>query len=169
MARHVANYHLELPQLWRCPVSWCTIWKGMPQDCIDQIRLAHAVPATVKAANLGRWFPPWTIFRYRWREALRSSVSGVLTDALLLSRYGVPLEHRYRVFSRTSTRISLRGTYMTRLREFIEQVDAERQTLRNRELARSLASRMSLDGPRGTCRRVLAKISPRYKSRRDKK
>ena len=22
MCRHVSNYHLELPQLWRCPVSW---------------------------------------------------------------------------------------------------------------------------------------------------
>ena len=58
--RHVANYHLELAQLWRCPVSWC---KGTPQDCIDHIRLVHSVPATVKAANLGRWFPPWTVTR----------------------------------------------------------------------------------------------------------
>ena len=54
LARHVANYHLELAQLCRCPVTWCTIWKGTPQDCIDHNRLAHAVPATVKAANLGR-------------------------------------------------------------------------------------------------------------------
>ena len=22
---HVARYHLELAQLWRCPVSWCTV------------------------------------------------------------------------------------------------------------------------------------------------
>ena len=28
MYRHVAHYHLELAQLWRCPVSWCTVWKG---------------------------------------------------------------------------------------------------------------------------------------------
>ena len=48
MAQHVANQHLELAQLWRCPVSWCTIWKGTPQDCIDHMRLAHAVPASVK-------------------------------------------------------------------------------------------------------------------------
>ena len=32
MYRHVVTYHLELGQLWRCPVSWCTVWKGMPQD-----------------------------------------------------------------------------------------------------------------------------------------
>ena len=58
MARYVANYQLELAQLWRCPVSWCTIWRGTPQDCIDHMLLAHAVPAAVKAANLGHWFPP---------------------------------------------------------------------------------------------------------------
>ena len=28
MYRHVARCHLELAQLWRCPVSWCTVWKG---------------------------------------------------------------------------------------------------------------------------------------------
>ena len=37
LAKHVANYHLELAQLWQCPVSWCTIWKGTPQDYIDHI------------------------------------------------------------------------------------------------------------------------------------
>ena len=100
MARYVANYHLELAQLWRCPVSWCTQWKDMPQDCVDHIRLAHAVPATVKAANLGRWFPPWTVSRETWREALKSTVSGVSTDALLFSQNCTPLAHRYRVFGR---------------------------------------------------------------------
>ena len=49
MFRHVANYHLKLGQLWRCPVSWCTQWKGTPQDCINHIRLVHSVPVTVKA------------------------------------------------------------------------------------------------------------------------
>ena len=32
MYRHVAKFHLDLAQLWRCPVSWCTVWKGNPQD-----------------------------------------------------------------------------------------------------------------------------------------
>ena len=79
-------------------MSWCTIWKGTPQDCVDHIRLAHSVPATVKAANLGRWFPPWSVSRDKWREAQHSSVSGVSTDALLFSQAGVSLVHRYRVF-----------------------------------------------------------------------
>ena len=34
-------YHLDLGQLWRCPVSWCTQWKGTSQDCIDHIRAQH--------------------------------------------------------------------------------------------------------------------------------
>ena len=49
---------------------------------------------------------------------------------------------------------------MTRLRDFLEQADAESQTLRNRELVRSLASRTSLEGPRGMRRRELAELSP---------
>ena len=35
MYRHMARCHLELAQLWRCPVSWCTVWKGAPQDLMD--------------------------------------------------------------------------------------------------------------------------------------
>ena len=38
MYRHVAKFHLDLAQLWRCPVSWCTMWKGTPQDCMDHVR-----------------------------------------------------------------------------------------------------------------------------------
>ena len=30
MYRHVAQFHLDLAQLWRCPVSWCTVWKITP-------------------------------------------------------------------------------------------------------------------------------------------
>ena len=41
MYRHVARFHLDLAELWRCPVSWCTVWKGTPQDCMDHIRGAQ--------------------------------------------------------------------------------------------------------------------------------
>ena len=52
MSRHVANYHLELAQLWCC-----------------------LVPASVKTANLGKWFPP---FPYRKARILRrASSSGI--------------------------------------------------------------------------------------------
>ena len=40
LGRNVALYHMELAQLRRCPVTWCTVWKGTPQDCIDHMR-AH--------------------------------------------------------------------------------------------------------------------------------
>ena len=38
MYRNMAKFHLDLAQLWRCPVSWCTVWKGTPQDCMDHVR-----------------------------------------------------------------------------------------------------------------------------------
>ena len=63
LGRHVAMYHLDLAQLWRCPVGWCPVWKGTSQDCIDHMRRAHNTPMTVKAGNLVRWFPPWTVTR----------------------------------------------------------------------------------------------------------
>ena len=52
MYRHVAKFHLDLAQLWRCPVSWCTVWKGTPQDCMDHVRVVHDVPWDVKSATL---------------------------------------------------------------------------------------------------------------------
>ena len=81
----------------RCPGALYGV--GTPQDCIDHMRRAHTVPAMVKAANLARWFPPWTVSRERWSTVLSTSVSGVATDTLLFSRIGVLLVHRYRVFS----------------------------------------------------------------------
>ena len=75
MFRHVANFHLVLGQLWRCPVSWCTQWKGTPHDCIDHIRLVQSVSVTVKAGNLGRWLPPWTVTRDMWGVALKACSS----------------------------------------------------------------------------------------------
>ena len=70
MTRHVSTYYLDLGQLWRCPVSWCNHWKGNLQNCIDHIRARHHVGDSVKIANLGRWFPPWTVSRATWHAAL---------------------------------------------------------------------------------------------------
>ena len=41
MYRHVARLHLDLVQLWRCPIAWCTTWKGLPQDCLEHLRNGH--------------------------------------------------------------------------------------------------------------------------------
>ena len=37
LGKHIALYHMELAQLWRCPVMWCMVWKGTAQDCVDHI------------------------------------------------------------------------------------------------------------------------------------
>ena len=108
----MANYHLELTQLCRCPVSWCTQWKGTPQDSVDHIQLSHVVPPTVKSANLGKWFPPWTVSRETWCDALNSHVSGVSTDVLLFSKNSAPLIHHYRVFGQSGAHASLRGRFI---------------------------------------------------------
>ena len=97
MARHVSSFHLDLGQLWRCPVSWCTQWKGTPQDCVNHIRKKHYINDSVKAANLGRWFPPWTVMREAWHTVLKTRVSGISTDAALFSANGSQLIHHYRV------------------------------------------------------------------------
>ena len=104
MSRHVANYHLEIMQLWRCPVSWCTIWKGTPQDCMDHLRLAHAVPASMKT-----WENGFHHGRFKRR------ISGVSTDVLLFSECDAPLIHHYRMFAKGISHISLRRSYVTKL------------------------------------------------------
>ena len=48
MARHVSNFHLDLAQLWQCPVAWCTQWTGTPQNCVDHIRQKHSVQTLLR-------------------------------------------------------------------------------------------------------------------------
>ena len=77
LGKHVALYHIELAQLWRCPVAWSTVWKGTAQDCIDHMRQTHDVHLAVKAANLARYFPPWTVAVEQWSAMTHVSISGV--------------------------------------------------------------------------------------------
>ena len=88
LGKLTAFYHLELAQLWRYPVMWCTVWKGTAQDCIDHMRRIHKVPLSVKAANLARFFPPWTVTREQWADMMMPSISGVVIDMLLFSHIG---------------------------------------------------------------------------------
>ena len=124
LGKHISLYHLELVQLWRCPVMWCTVWKGTAQDCIDHMRCIHKVPLSVKAANLAKYFPAWTVTRDQWSKMLMPCVSGVAIDTLLFSRVGSPLCHRYRLISRTGSHAAFRGMYLRRLRSFIEESDS---------------------------------------------
>ena len=69
-------------------MSWCTKWKGTPQDCIDHIRKKHNVGDSVKTVSLGKWFPPWTVTRAEWHTVLKPKVSGISTDVALFSEHG---------------------------------------------------------------------------------
>ena len=107
MYRHVARCHLDLAQLWWCPVSWCTVWKGTPQDCMDHIRGAHDVPGEIQ------YLPPWTVTRQVWTDSLTPRHSGISTDVLLFSDIGLSLIHHYRFH------IAFRRNYMSQLRALL--------------------------------------------------
>ena len=143
LGRHVAMYHLDLAQLWRCPVGWCPVWKGTSQDCIDHMRRAHNTPITMKAGNLARWFPPWTVTREQWHNMSRPSVSGIAIDTFLFSRIGMSLFHRYRVFDRFGSHPAFRRPYMTNIFVFLKESDSEAIRRSHRRRARELAAGMS--------------------------
>ena len=143
LGKHVALYHLDLAQLWRCPVAWCPVWKGTSQDCVDHMRRAHNTPVSVKAGNLARWFPPWTVTREQWHSMSRPSVSGIAIDTFLFSRIGMPLFHRYCVFDRLGSHPAFRGPYMSRLFAFLKESDAESIRRSHRRRAKEIAASMS--------------------------
>ena len=127
MYRHVTTYHLDLGQLWQCPVSWCTVWKGTRQDCMDHLRRAHDVPWDSKSASLEKFFPPWTVRRQTWTDALKSCHSGVSTDVFLFSDINLSMAHHYRVYKRGSPHLAFRKDYLACLRVFVLQRTASTQ------------------------------------------
>ena len=98
MYLHVAGFHLDLAQLWRCPVSWCTVWKGTPQDCMDHIRGAHDVPWEIKSASLEKYLPSWTVTRKVWSYSLAAQPSGISTDVLSTCPWCTTTESTSEVF-----------------------------------------------------------------------
>ena len=117
--RHVPRLHLDLAQLWRCPVSWCTVWKGMPQDIMDHLRGAHNVPWEVKSACLEKFLPPWTVSRKLWSVSLSAQHSGISTDVLLFSDIHLSLVHHYRIHKRGLPHIAFRRNYLSQLRALL--------------------------------------------------
>ena len=109
MYRHVARCHLDLAQLWRCPVSWCTVWKGVPQDLMDHVRYAHRVPEEVQSIKLETLIPPWTLTRKVYMESLTSRHSGISNDILLFSDIGLSLAHHYRVHKKGVPHVAFRS------------------------------------------------------------
>ena len=119
MYRHVARCHLDLAQLWRCPVSWCTVWKGAPQDLMDHVCGAHKVPEEVQHIKLETLFPPWTVTRQVYIDSLTSHYSGNSNDILLFSDIGLSLAHHYRVHKKGIPHVAFRKNYMSQLRALL--------------------------------------------------
>ena len=100
------------------------------------------MPLSVKAANLAKYFPEWTVTREQWSDMLMPCISGVAIDMLLFSRVGSPLCHRYRLINRTGSHAAFRGTYLRRLRTFIEESYSAVGRRLHRRLAQDLAARV---------------------------
>ena len=116
MYRHVARCHLQLAQLWRCPVPWCTIWRGTPQDVMTHLVTGHRLPEKIKRISLQKLFPLWTVTREQYAESLSPRRSGISNDALLFSEVGLTLVHYYRVHSAGLPHAMFRGKYLAQLR-----------------------------------------------------
>ena len=76
------------------------------------MRKAHDIPVFVKAGNLARWFPPWTVTREQWHSMRRPSVSGIAIDTFLFSRIGMPFN-----FLRETDVESIRRSHRRRAKE----------------------------------------------------
>ena len=97
---------------------------------------------SVKAANLSKLFPAWTVTRKKWADMLMPSISGVAIDTLLFSCISSPLCHRCRLISRTGSHAAFRGTYLRRLSAFLDESDSAVVCRLHRRLTQELASRV---------------------------
>ena len=107
--------HLELGQLWRCPVAWCVVWKGSGRACLEHLAEKHGGSALKITTNVAQFFPPWTVTRDVWHDALRLDVSGIAVDALLFHEAGSRLVHWYRVYKDPFPHPALRNGVIPRL------------------------------------------------------
>ena len=113
------DMYRQLAQLWRCPVSWCTVWKGTPQDLMDHVLNDHNVPEGIRRVSLEMLFPPWTVTRQLYEESLSAKHSGISNDVLLFSELGLSLVHHYRVHRSGRPHIMFRGKYLAQLRALL--------------------------------------------------
>ena len=111
--------HLELGQLWRCPVTWCAVWKGSGRACLEHLAEKHGGSALEITMNVAQFFPPWTVTRDVWHAALRLDVSGVALDALLFHEAGSRLVHRYRVYQDPFPHPALRDGVIPQLLSYV--------------------------------------------------
>ena len=100
-------------------MSWCTVWKGAPQDLMDHVRGAHKVPEEVQNIKLETLIPPWTVARKVYTESLTSRHSGISNDILLFSDIGLSLAHHYRVHKRGVPHVAFRKNDMPQLHSLL--------------------------------------------------
>ena len=75
---HMMCHHLDLGQLWRCPVEWCAVWKGSVWECRDHFNDKHGHSETLDFDKVSKSFPAWTVPRDFWKWALQPEISGIL-------------------------------------------------------------------------------------------
>ena len=131
LSRHIMDFHLVIGQLWPYPVSWCSVWKGTAQDCIDHLR--HHAVFSVELGTLGKYFPPWKVTCATWIVVLRPGVSCIAMDVMLFHQHGARLVHRYRVYADPLPHESLRGSFMLRLTRFTIQASAAARSVTTRD------------------------------------
>ena len=95
---HMMCHHLDLGQLWRCPVEWCAVWKGSVRECRDHFNEKHSSSETIDFDKVSKAFPAWTVTRDFWKQALRPEISGIAVDVMLFRESGRRLVHKYRVY-----------------------------------------------------------------------
>ena len=106
---HMMNVHLELGQLWRCPVEWCAVWKGSVSDCLGHLQDKHGGSQYVALKNITKFFPPWMVTRDLWQTALRPDVSGIAVDVRLFHESRCHLVHKYCVYKDPFPHPAFRG------------------------------------------------------------
>ena len=98
---HMMCYHLDLGQLWRCPVEWCAVWKGSVRECRDHFNEKHSNSETLEFDKVSKSFPAWTAWTVTsdfWKRALQPEISGIAVDIRLFHESGRRLIHKYRVY-----------------------------------------------------------------------
>ena len=141
LGKHVALYHLDLAQYGAVRSPGARFGRGR-RKTVDHMRKAHDTPVFVKAGNLARWFPPWTVTREQWHSMSRLSVSGIAIDTFL-PYWNVVVPPVPSLFDRQGSHPAFRGTYMPKLFDFLKETDAESICCSHRRHAKEIAASMS--------------------------
>ena len=121
---HMMCCHLDLGQLWRCPVEWCAVWNGSVRERREHFNDKHSGSATLDFENVSRSFPPWTVPRDLWEWALRPEVSGIAVDARLFHEAGRRLVHKYSVYKDPLPHPALREGVVAKLLSLVSRAMA---------------------------------------------